>query len=49
MRNEEKGRSKNGPAIRPRLHSFDSLSATASGFWVADKRFLQLEGLWGPT
>ena len=25
MRNEGKGLSKNGPAIRPRLNSFDSL------------------------
>ena len=32
MRNEGKGRSKNGPAIRPRLISFDSLSAMAAGF-----------------
>ena len=39
MRNEGKGRSKNGPAIRPRLNSFDSLSETAAGFWVADKWF----------
>ena len=32
MRNEGKGRSQNGPAIRPRLNSFDSLWATAAGF-----------------
>ena len=32
MRNEGKGRSKNGPAIQSSLNSFDSLLETAAGF-----------------
>ena len=32
MCNEGKGRSKNGPVIRSRLNSFDSLLKTAAGF-----------------